>query len=169
MEKEIKLKNNEVPAELKQMVNNFMDDVKKISYFREENGKKISYEIKFLFRKSFYSIEFDDSLRLEDVEVVIKEDQLTDTVLGNIKDHLSNHEKAKIDKIQKQFSSDKWADDEVINQALNNATGDIIRYELEVSLKKESEWKALEMLFSSDGRFISQREIIKRSSDFVLY
>ena len=168
-EKETKLKPSEAPIELKQILAQFLDEARKVTYYEESDGSLKSYEVKFRFNDSYYSIEFDDSLRLEDIEVIVNESQLSGEVLSRVKKHLSNQGKFKIDKIQKQFSSDKWADDEVVNQALNNATGDIVRYELEVSLKTESEWKAFEMLFSSDGRFISQREIIKRSSDFVLY
>jgi len=79
------------------------------------------------------------------------------------------YDKAKISKIQKQFSSDKWSDEEVIRKALNDNMGDVVKYEMEVNVKADGKWKLLEVLFSSEGAFISQREITKRSAEFILY
>ncbi|WP_424963409.1 hypothetical protein [Ekhidna sp.] len=169
MEKETKLKNNEVPILLKQMINEFMNEAKKVSYFMEETNNKKSYEVKFQFKKSFYSIEFDDSVKLEDIEVLINKNEMEPAAFEAVTNHLSTYEKFKIEKIQKQFSSENRTDEEVLRQALNEGVGDIIRYEIEASIKSDGEWKALELLFSSDGAFISEKEIIKRSSDFILY
>jgi phosphopantetheinyl transferase (holo-ACP synthase) len=168
-EKESKLTEKEVPAKLRLLISDFQDVAKHVDYFLEINEEKKSYEVKLLYKKSYYSIECNDSLKLEDVEVIIREKEIEPALLDKFNEYLSKYDKFQIDKIQKQFSSKKWSDKEVVRKALEHGTGDTINYEIEASVKSDGKWKALEILFSAEGKFISQKEIVKRSSDFILY
>lgn len=169
IEKETKLKNKDVPIRLKQMLEDYLMEAEKLNFYLESNGTKKNYEAKFLYKQAYYSIEYDDSIRLEDVEVIVSEADIPPGALEKIIEYLAGFDKFKIEKIQKQFSSEEWSDEEIINKALREGIGDIVRYEIEVGVKIEGKWQALEMLFTDDGQFISQREIIHRSSEFVLY
>ncbi|WP_425390460.1 hypothetical protein [Ekhidna sp.] len=166
-EKESRLKKDKVPEYMLECLQPYLS--KKATFYREVDGNKKSYEAKLQYDGGKYSIEFDDSLKLEDVELSITIDQIDVNVKEKINAHLSHSQKFKILKIQKQFSSDKRNDREVIDEALKNKTGDIINYELEVGIKHKGKWKFFEMTFSDVGKFLFQREISERTSGYVLY
>lgn len=169
IEKEERLKEEEVPDTILEKVSAYFDLAEQIRFYRETDSEKTSIEVKFLFNKSAFSIEFSDSSELEDIEKTIDFSELNEEIRTNIEKNLSSYKKYKIDKTQIQYSSPNIPDTEIIKQAIEENKGDIIRYELEITLKENKKWKAYEMLFDDTGTFISKREIIERSSDYIMY
>ena len=168
-EKEVRLKPDEVPSSILESVEDYLDKSKKVKFFAETDNEKKSYEVKLQIGGSKYSIEFDESGKLEDIEKTIVFSSLITDTGDNITEHLNTYSKHRICKIQKQFSSTTKENAQVIEEALLNEKADLIRYELEVDIRKNGKWTSFEMLFSDDGGFISKRRIIRRSSEFILY
>ncbi|WP_420316367.1 hypothetical protein [Ekhidna sp.] len=166
-EKETPIKLKNVPEYILKCLEPYTSN--KTQYYRERDGEKKSYEIKFKYLNRKYSVEFDDSLKLEDVEIEISEEKIDENAMKRIKKHLSTFEKFKFQKIQLQISSNDAPDQEVIKKAITNQIGDIINYEIEIGIKEKGEWSFFEMTFSQSGEFLFQREIIERSSNNILY
>ena len=60
-------------------------------------------------------------------------------------------------------------DSEVIANALQNIATETVRYEIIVETRTNSTWTVYEMLFDDQGGFISQKEVIGRLEDNILY
>lgn len=168
-ERETRLKKSEMPDSILKSLEGYLETSKKVRYFSESDNEHMSFEVKLSFNGSRYSIEFDQSGKLEDIEVNIQMESLSDDPRTNILKHLSSYDKFSIDKIQRQFSSPRKTNEEIIKDAFQNGTSDIIRYEIEVNVKQKGKWTSYEMLFSENGQFLTQRIIIHRSSEFILY
>ncbi len=168
-EKETKLKRDEMPASILESLEGYLEKSKKVKFFSEIDNEHTSFEVKLSFEGNRYSIEFDQSGKLEDIEVNIQMGTLPSESWKKIQRHLSSFDKFKIDKIQKQFSSSAKSNEEIIKDALQNGTAEIIRFEIEVNTKQNGKWTAYEMLFQEDGQFLTKRIIIHRSSEFILY
>lgn len=168
-EKESKVRKEELPSGVLESLDSYLSSAKKVKFFSESDNDKKSYEVKLIYKGKKCSIEFDLLGKLEDVEIKISNDVLSIETMYEIKQHMNGFEKYRIDKLQKQYSSDTMSNQEIIKNALDYNEGDIIRYEMEVDVKQNGKWIAYEMLFSDAGNFILQRKIIHRSSDFILY
>ena len=158
-----------LPAGVLESLDGFLAKSKRAKFFSETDGDKKSFEVKLKFESKWYSIEYSEDGTLEDIEVVISFDSLDESLKNSILKQFNTYNKFHIDRIQRQFSSSQKSNRTVIEDALNADTADLIRYELEVSLKQDGEWRAYEMLFSNTGELIQTREIIHRSTDFILY
>ena len=168
-EVESKLKDEDIPTQLRSMLDPYLRDARKVKFYEETDGAKRSIEAKFLFEGRFYSVEFDDSLKLEDVEVVQKTSALAPATRDAIVASLGEYDKFKIEKIQKQFAPKNLPDELVIQQAIISDLGELVRYELVVATKADKAWKTWEMLFTFEGVFLSKKEVVKRSADYILY
>ena len=165
MEERIRL--DVVPKEAKDQVKNLFGKVKSLKWYKETSLEKISYEAKFKFNRHFYSVEFDTLGTLEDIEIEIKQDELSETTLQNLENYLSqNFEEHTVSKIQRQLTGD-------ISGLKKYLKGDqnaeiTIKYEIIVSGKSE-DWNAWEMLFDKDGNFISKEKVIMKWSDNLIF
>ena len=168
-EREERINTQQVPSAILEKLAKYDDQFDQLKYYKETDGKKVSIEAKARFRGNFYSIEFSDSSILEDVEKTVRFKEVKTSIQKNIQKHLSRYKKHKIDRAQIQFSGSSFSDQEVIDQAINHDRGEIIHYELEVFIREKRRWSLHEMLFDSLGSFVSQRQIINRSSDFILF
>lgn len=168
-EVEKQIDQTEVPSKIISLISPYAEQIKKVKYYRETDGNHESYEVKFYFNESKYSIEFSKEQALEDIEVDIDWKELDERLQSAICDYLSKSDKHKVDNIQKQFSSDDQDDEEIIQNVLTKFESQNIRYELIVELKNDGTWKPYELLFDDGGNLIQQRPITKRTSDFILY
>ena len=167
MEREEQLKTEEVPELIKTYLAPYLAELKNLKFYRETDGEKKSYEAKGTYQKQYFSIEFSETLVLEDIEVTLE--KLPENIRIPIKDHLSQYDKSKIRKIQRQFSSDVISTPQLLESVLNGQAMGLLQYEIVVAVKKDGKWIWYEMLFREDGAFLSQIEIENRSADFILY
>lgn len=80
----------------------YLEDAKRIRFYREFDGDKTSCETKFKKGRLFYSVEFDSLGILEDVEFVIEENDIPETSWGLMLEYIANNfNRARI----KKFSS----------------------------------------------------------------
>ena len=169
LEKEERIKASGVPDAVKSLIAPYTEGARRVRYYSEFNGTTKSFEVKFVLYKNHFSVEFSKDGQLEDVEVIRCFTELPKNVQDEIVKYLYPNDNFKIKKNQKQFLSKKIPDSEVLDAAIKNQDITKIRYELIVQIKKEGEWTTFEMLFDEDGKFVSQREVIDRSEDHLLY
>ena len=169
MEREKRIKKEEIPPAALKLLEDQLSKAKKTRYFLETDIDHMSYEIKFLLEGNAYSVEFDSNGQLEDVEMLVNFTKLKSELKDRIRDHLKQYDNFKIKKVQKQFSSGSQSDEEVINAAMQNLPTETVRYEMIVETKAKGSWKIYEMLFDDSGNFISQKRVVGRLEDNILY
>lgn len=172
-EKEIRIDRELMPENAISTLLPFLEKANRIRYYHETDGVHHSYECKFRHEGKFYSVEFTEDGRLEDVEVVIDLKELPENTSGSIVDFLKEEfSRYIIRKIQKQYTSGsgKQDDAEIIKKALENDEEKMtVRYEIEVDGKQGNNLISQELLFDQNGSFIQYRNIIRRQVDNILY
>ena len=161
-EVEVKTTFDEFPEEAKSVLNTLPNTLKRLRFFKETDGDKISYEAKFKYNKRFYSAEFGEDGLLEDVEVLIKKRDLEIPVFNAIDTYLKTHYKRyRILKLQKQFVS--------IHAAFEEIASSENKYELIIEIKNSGQRTLAEFTFNASGKFESKRLVVPSSYDYVLY
>ena len=160
-EKEERVNVSEVPKKAFLYVDSLTKQ-KKIKWYREINSYNTSYEAKCKWNKRYWSMEFDSSGNFEDIEILIKYNQLPDSVkkiLLSILDSFGNN--YKIEKVQQQITDKN-------NVSLFFANKSKIipnNYELEVTFYENYKLNKFELLINSQGNLINKKKIIYRNED----
>jgi len=139
-EKESRIKLDDFPSQAQTVIKSVIDDVKRIRHYKEIDGKHESYESKFKYKKFWFSVEFDNSGNLEDIEVTIREKFIEQTARIEINSYLKN-EFIKYDliKIQEQYlSKHSTENQQFLNQVLNQRTSLHSNYEIIVAVKLDN-------------------------------
>lgn len=168
-EVEKRIKKDEVPQSAQDFINNFSPQ-KKVKWFKEKGVNSSSFEAKFHHDSHFYSVEFDTTGKIEDVELLINKDEVEKEILIKIEDYLtSSFERYKIQKIQIQYTGDK----ELLIGLKNIHTVSIgqlkIAYELVVKGKKENHIVLIEFHFNQEGILIDESELELQNFDHLEY
>lgn len=167
IEKESGIKSREVPSAAKDWLKDSFENVRKPKWILEysQNGK--SYEAKFHYQDHFYSVEFDSSGNIEDVEIEIKESEIPVGVWKEIQSHLeSTYDQVEVEKIQRQLTGSKSDLEDFFDEEGNE--GVEIRYEIVFQGKNEF-WELWEGLFDDSGKFISKLKIQIRLNDNLIF
>ncbi len=170
-EREYRIKKKQFPDKAHVLLKNHIKEARKVKYYREVDSTKVSYEAKFKLDRLFYSVEFDAYGNLEDVEILIKEVDIPNASLTAIKGYLnSNFSKHRILKIQQQYPVSAFENaEETLRNAFQNLLLPAIKYELVVAGRKEKGFEDFEILFDSEGNFISTRLSLPANYDHILY
>jgi len=169
-EKEFSIDPSELPIGIENLLSSYLEDAKRIRYYQEIDGDKKSFEVKFKKRRLHYSIEFNESGLLEDVEFRIRPTDIPDESWTNILQYIEqNFSKFTIKKIQQQHPVVNKTALKTLEEAFQNLILPYINYELVVSAKKEKGFEQFEILFDSEGRFLNLRKSIRSKYDHVLY
>ncbi len=170
-EREERIPASEFPSEAKNHFNIISDDVKYLKYYKETDGDKQSFEVKFKYKKEHYSVEFDTLGKLEDIEIVIKKKHLPNTIKASIfKYFADSFSKVSIVKVQKQYvntttKSDKQFIRNILEQPYNKHTHFEIIAEIKTSKKRELR----EFTFNRNGVFEKSRKVTSSSYEHALY
>jgi len=171
VEREHRIKKNQFPDAAHDFIQEKLQDAKKIRFYKETDTTKITYEAKFKKDKLYYSIEFDESGKLEDIEIAIKEVDVPEDSWSKITKFLNKKfTEFKIRKIQQQYpiTSDETAET-TLNNAFQNLLIPSLNYELFVRGKIHEDRADYEILFGAEGDFIKMREALPANYDHVLY
>ena len=171
VEREHRIKKNQFPETAHEFIQEKLKEAKKIRFYKETDTTKISYETKFKKDKLYYSIEFDESGKLEDIEISIKEVDVPEDSWSKITEFLNEKfTKFKIRKIQQQYpiTSDETAET-TLNNAFQNLLIPSLNYELMVRGKIQDVHSDFEILFGAEGDFIKMKESLPANYDHVLY
>ncbi len=169
-EQEFRIEGDEFPEIALKSLQPYFTDAKRIRFYKEFDGKKISYESKFKKDRLKYSVEFDSLGKLEDVEFIIREKDLPSETWLTLQHYLgANYENPKIKKIQQQYPLGNRSTFQVLKAAFQNLLLPDINYELIVSTKTKSGYVSYEITFDATGNFLSARKLVDPNYDHVLY
>lgn len=169
-EKEVRISKSEFPSEAFDLVSPYMDNAKRIRFYKETDSLKQSFELKFKKGKLHYSVEFDIEGKLEDVEFIIQPTDVPELSWENIKAQLKRKfEKHRIRKIQQQYPSQERNTEMVLKDAFQNLILPYINYELVFSTKETKGYQHYEALFDANGNLIRLRKSFPANYEHILY
>ncbi|SHN15472.1 hypothetical protein SAMN04488057_108134 [Cyclobacterium lianum] len=159
VEREYRVKVREVPAEAREWLDDAFEGHKRVKWFMEETSGKKSFEAKFPWKKEDYSVEFDLSGKIEDIEIQKNWQDLSEAIRNNLEVYFeANYSKWRIEKIQMQFTGEPDDLEDMIDEEEQEQI--VIRFEIEYYAEK-GEGKGLwEGLFDKDGNFMNKREVM---------
>lgn len=163
-EREERIKPDEMPQTAKKYLEGWLDKSRRIRYYYETDGEHTSYEAKLIREDRRFSIEFDETGNIEDIEELIRFKQMPDSVQQTVDSFLTKrYGKYTIRRVQQQFLVNQDEQyDQLITQRIEN-------FEIEVDLTEKSGIQSYEMLFDTNGKLKQQRLIVRRSLDNFLY
>jgi len=164
VEKEYRIKESDVPEKSLNFINKTYDVSTKAKWYLEESEKGKSYEAKFKWKGKRHSVEFFENGELEDIEIQVKPDDVSKSVMSQLEKELDAYfSKFKIRKIQIQY----FASESVLSQAIqtNSFQKAEKKYELIVEGKKENQLNLWEVLCDANGYLLSQRRIIEKPTN----
>lgn len=161
--------------ELPRLIQNLIPDLplgcKRVKFYKETDGNKSSFEIKLKYKHKKFSIEFNKDGILEDIEITASKKDIANPVNSYLKSYFdSKNEKYKLLKIQKQYlyKLDDNSLDFILNTLeLKNDT--LPNYEIITEIKKGKKITLKELLISSEGKLLEEREIEPDLYDHVMY
>lgn len=167
-EREYNLQKGEVPVLATTFINTCCRG-SNVKWYGEESLKGKSIEAKLNYKDALFSIEFDTTGYIQDVEKKIGFDNIPKNAQSTIVNKLDSvFRKHKIDKIQVQWVGSNEALYELIEKNYSTLPH-TINYEIVVNGKKEKSKKMYEVLFSMDGSILSVSEIVQRNTDNLDY
>lgn len=170
-EREFRIRKSQFPEKAYDFLEEELQNSRRIRFYKEIDSSKVSYEVKFKKERLFYSIEFDSSGELEDVEILIKEGDIPNTSYEAMNTYLKGYfSKYRIRKIQQQYTLTAFG---TVRNTLKNAFQNLIdpkiNYELIVGGSTNGGFQDYEILFDANGNFISMRKSLPANYDHVLY
>ncbi|MGJ8715025.1 MAG: hypothetical protein ACSHXG_07980 [Maribacter stanieri] len=169
-EKEHRILKSQFPTEAIAIIEENITDYKRIKFYKETDSIKISYEAKLKKDKLWYSIEFNEDGKLEDIEILIKSTDIPNDTYSNIESYLNNNfTKYRIKRLQQQYPSTNDSFDEIFKNAFQNLILPSNNYEIVVVGRKEKGYLDYEILFDADGNFKQIRTSLPPNYDHVLY
>lgn len=167
-EKEYRIKAEQVPEAAITFVER-LGFQNRTKWYREESLTASTYEAKVRREGQKYSIEFDSTGLLEDVELKIKWPSVAEKTRERINQSLGQlFSSYRLIKIQRQWSGDPQA---VLQATKKGVSGEntIERYETIIKGKSETGLHWYEITFSEEGNLQSQKRIILRNTDNLEY
>ena len=167
-EKEYRIKNDEIPDNIKSYLNTVAFK-NKIKWYKEEGLSKYTYEAKTSHNNLNFSIEFDSVGIIEDVEIQINWKNIPELAKKNIEFYLNKvYQKKKIIKVQIQFTGKpenliKIIKDRELKQGL------IKKYEIVLKGKENKKFQMIEYLFTNEGKFENKAIIMMKNTDNLEY
>ncbi|RNC87808.1 MAG: hypothetical protein ED556_01050 [Winogradskyella sp.] len=166
-EREFSIQKKVLPITVIQFVDKLPKTIKRLRFYKEIDGNKESYEVKFKYQKQHFSCEFSIEGVLEDIEVIEKQKYLSESIKTYFK---SNFKKAKLLKIQKQYVNDsKVNPNSFLSSIISSSNTLTINYEIIAEVTENSKRYLREFTFSSNGEFIGFRNVAPSSYGHVLY
>ena len=167
-EKEIKINAEDVPKKAYKFIDLCFEETKR-KWFKEIRISDISYEVKLTKNKKKYSIEFDSTGTLEDVEIDIKFKSLEESLRSNIeKNTAAEFTKYHIRKSQLQWSGNEAAIEELLRKG-ETSKDYTVCYEIVMQAKKDKVIKLYEILFDYKGKILLTSEIKERPTDNMIF
>lgn len=167
-ERESRIRAEDVPPEALRFIET-VDMKTRWKWYFEENLEGNSVEAKAKHKGKRYSVEFDVSGKIQDVEIEIDWQELDELVRKNISDELDSlFTRHKINKIQIQY----YAESSILIAILNSETPASrarIQYEIVVKGRTTGRPKLYELTFSDKGKLLESAEIIFRNTDNLEY
>jgi hypothetical protein len=163
IEREYRINRSDVPEKAL----NFIDSTHftaRIKWYAEESQDGRSIEAKTRFRGTRYSVEFDTTGEVQDVEVTMKFNELEPIIEERITTSLNeSFNKLRIVKIQKQWTGPR----EVLIELINSNTTDKKYkqlYEVYLSARENGALKYYEVLLDGEGTILKKMESVQKNT-----
>lgn len=167
-EREYRIQATDAPSIAVDYLNTFAFD-KKIKWYLEINDTTQSIEAKTKWKKHKYSIEFDTTGKLQDVEITVDEEEIAPATLQGLQRYMTDSFTSyKICKIQRQYSGEPKA---IRDFVLNNVESNTITrcYEIVAEINDKGVKKRVEFLFDNKGKPIRTTRLYYRNTDNLEY
>jgi len=168
MEKEERIREKDVPENAR----TFLDEagiVNKTKWYKDIGKNEVVIEAKTKHRRTLYSIEFDTTGQIINVEYIIKFRRLAPEIKENIKKQLeAKYKKYSFLKTQKQYTGEKQALKELIRNEKTDKRF-TTRYEIVLKGTKENYKRKYEITTSQSGELIDIKEIVEPDMDILIY
>lgn len=165
-EKESRIKQKEVPEKALAFITKLNINTK-VKWYLETSLTKKSIEAKYKYNNLNYSIEFDTLGNIEDVEVEINWEDLSQAIVRVVNKRLSEEcFKHKVVKVQQQFLGTQQ---ELIDVIANPSDKSAVEtnYELIVKCKTDKDINLFEYLFNNKGNIVSKSKIVFKNSSHL--
>lgn len=141
----------------------------KIKWYYQQDGDKKVYEAKFEFNSKDYSVEFDTTGIIYNVEISIDYNELNSNFVSKLKIKLDQlFEEYSIRKIQIEYLGEEDYLFDLIS--VEEVDDDLsIQYEFEIDAKSSKKRELNELIFDSYAKLISSRKIKLKSTDILDY
>lgn len=167
-EKEYRIGEEDIPALAKQFILQLKDDLK-VKWYGEESQDGKSVEAKVKIDSRLYSIEFDSLGYLQDVEIIIKKNEIPTLVIKKIDEELESlFVNYQFNKIQKQYLGKA----QEVLKFIKNEQREVPlekNYEIVVKGKNDEGVHLYEITFNEKGELVNKSRIIFKSSDHLEY
>lgn len=167
-EREYSIKPSAVPVKASEFINSIFKGAR-IHWYGEESLKGTTIEAKLKASGKSYSIEFDKSGEIQDVEILSSFKGIPSKTRAVMNENLDKEfKKFKVDKTQIQWT----ASESILKKALLSDAKQAsirIRYELIVKATKSKLSNYYEVLFENNGTIVSIHEIVQRNSNNLIY
>ena len=159
---------SEVPSAARNWLQKTYASTGRLHWYLEESSDGTSYEAKFRRRGAWHSVEFDENGALQDIEIRINANDLSEAVRRGMAIYFdTTYTKYHIRKIQQQMSGPP----QMVRAVIQNGLADKVTYRYEVEFYgKNDQSKALwEGLFDDQGQLQDRRRIVLRPTDNLMY
>lgn len=167
-EREYRIKPVDVPKPAVSFIDSAFRDIP-VRWYMETSSEGKSIEAKLIRNRTLYSIEFDESGNLEDVEFEISAGDLPEKTLDAIRKWLGNRFSSyRMMKIQQQWTGSRY-------ELFGILTGKMdpdeypARYEIMVRGRISGKTVWYEYLFSDSGEMLSEIPVVFKNTDNLVY
>ncbi|RYY31315.1 MAG: hypothetical protein EOO04_01670 [Chitinophagaceae bacterium] len=168
LEREYHIRAGAVPQKASELVSRLFEGAKPV-WHGEESLSGTTIEGKFKYQGRRYSVEFDSSGRLEDIEVLTRMNSIPknarETLSRALEDSFSRY---RVVKTQIQWRGSEKELKQAIEEGVQSMIP-AIRYELVVRGKKKDMTRYYEVQANQDGTIRSIREIIQSNASNLIY
>lgn len=171
-ELERRVQRHEFPSAALDQLNQLAGQISKARFYKETGSSATTFEAKFNWKGSRWSLEFDSLGGFKDIEQTISNRTFRKLMTKTMHEEFNLlGSPYRILKAQRQFS---WKDPvrrsfkpEIINPGHKSV---IVRYEVEMEVKSgDGRLVVYELLMDEDGRLLRKREIVPLSDKHLLY
>lgn len=167
-EKEVSAERNVFPKQAIELLNHLPKEIKRLKYYKETDGNKVSFEAKFKYQKRKFSIEFDKLGNLEDIEITLRKRDIPENIESYFE---SNYIKHHFFKVQRQYKKEETDDAiELLEKALKYTFDKHTNFEIIAQVQNpNSKYQLIEFTFNSKGRLLNSRTLQARPYEYILY
>lgn len=169
IEIEKSVKTDKVPQSAVEDLDAILGDNHKVKWYYQEDGTKKVYEAKFKYNSKEYSVEFDTTGVIFNVEIKVNYDELSPKFISKLEKKLDQlFDDYKIRKIQIEYLGKK----EDLFELLSTQEVDEdlqVQYEIEINAKSEKSRTLYELIYDNKVKLLSKRKIKLRSTDILDY
>mgnify|MGYP001072790456 CR=1 FL=1 len=168
IEREYAIKTTQVPKSAVQYVDQVFEG-RKTKWYAEESQKGRSIEAKVKQDGTIYSIEFDESGKLQDIETLIRFKSLPEKLRTAIDKTLeAEFSRIKINKVQRQWTGSAKTL-QLLLAKKKAAEAYTTRYELIIRGTKDRRTSDYEVLVDDQGALIRTSKIISKDNPHLLF